>query len=291
MIAPYALKLAIQSLLKEKWINLLSVMTIAAGLFILSVSFFALYNIDIATKKLPEKFSMSVYLDDSLPQEGLDAVMDSFRNNRSVLSVRYISKDEAMKELKSYLKNSDYILEGLEENPLSSSLEIKLRKDAVGQEPARQLAREALKIKGVAEVEYGEKFLSTLTSVKNGFQATGLAFAVILSAGIIFVCYSTVKILFYRRTEEIETFKLLGATKGFIRTPFLIEGAVIGASGGLLSLAGCFFLYYAVLLRLGAAMPVFMAVLFPAPFFLSLPAIGMLLGLAGATIALGRLRY
>jgi len=118
-----------------------------------------------------------------------------------------------------------------------------------------------------------------------------LFFAAVLSTGIIFVCYSTVKILFYRRAEEIETFKLLGATKGFIRTPFLIEGAVIGVCGGLLSLVGCFVLYYTFLLRLSTTMPVFKALLFPADLFLSLPVLGMLLGLVGAAIALGRLRY
>jgi len=291
MIAPYALKLAIQSLLREKWINLLSVMTIAAGLFIISVSFFALYNIDLATKKLPEKFSLTVYLDNRLQQDEIGPLMDSFRKKKAVLSVRYISKEEAMKELKSSLKNSDYILEGLEENPLPDSLEIRLKKDEVEAETAQQLAVEALKIKGVSEVEYGEKFLSTLDAIKKGFKVIGLFFAAILSTGIIFVCYSTVKILFYRRTEEIETFKLLGATKGFIRIPFLIEGAVIGTCGGLLSLAGCFSLYYTFLLRLSMTMPVFKTILFPANLFLLLPVIGMLLGLTGAVIALGRLRY
>jgi len=291
MIAPYALRLAIQSLLREKWINLLSVMTIAAGLFIISVSFFVLYNIDIATKNLPEKFAMTVYLDNSLHKDKLGPLIDSFRKNKAVLSVRYISRDEAMKELKSSLKNSDYILEGLEENPLPESLEIKLKKDEVEAETAQQLASEALKIKGVTEVDYGEKFLSTLQSIKKGFKSAGLAFAAILSTGMIFVCYSTVKILFYRRTEEIETFKLLGATKGFIRTPFLIEGAVIGTCGGLLSLAGCFLLYYTFLLRLSITMPIFKTILFPADLFLPLPIIGMVLGITGAVIALGRLRY
>jgi cell division transport system permease protein len=291
MIAPYALRLAIQSLLREKWINLLSVMTIAAGLLIISVSFFVLYNIDIATKKLPEKFAMTVYLDNSLQKDALGPLIDSFRKNKAVLSVRYISKDEAMKELKSTLKNSDYILEGLGENPLPESLEIKLKKDEVEAETAQQLASEALKIKGVTEVDYGEKFLSTLNTIKKGFKAVGLGFAAILSTGIIFVCYSTVKILFYRRTEEIETFKLLGATKGFIRTPFLIEGAVIGACGGLLSLAGCLLLYYTFLLRLSITMPIFKTILFPANLFLPLPVIGMVLGITGAVIALGRLRY
>lgn len=291
MIAPYALKLAIRSLLREKWINLLSVMTIAAGLLIISISFFALYNIDIATKKLPEKFSLTVYLDKNLQRDELDSVIDAFRKKKTVLSVRYISKDEAMKELKSSLKNSDYILEGLEENPLPDSLEVRLKSDELGAETVQQFSREALKIKGVTEVNYGEKFLSTLESIKKGVKTIGLFFAIILSTGIIFVCYSTVKILFYRRSEEIETFKLLGATKGFIRTPFLIEGAVIGACGGLLSLIGCFSLYYTFLLRLSMTMPIFKAILFPANLFLPLPVLGMLLGLAGAVIALGRLRY
>lgn len=291
MLAPYALKLAIRSLLREKWINLLSVMTIAAGLIIISVSFLVLYNVDIATKKLPEKFSMIVYLDNNLQKDRLEPIMDSFRKKKPVLSVRYISKDEAMKELKSSLKNSAYILEGLEENPLPDSLEIKLRQEAVEAGTAQQLAGEALKIKGVKEVDYGEKFLSTLNSIKKAFKTIGLIFVAVLSTGIIFVCYSTVKILFYRRTEEIETFKLLGATKGFIRTPFLIEGAVIGICGGLLSLAGCFFFYYTVILRLSITMPVFKAILFPADLFLSLPVLGMLLGITGAIIALGRLRY
>jgi len=291
MIAPYALKLAVQSLLREKWINLLSVMTIAAGLLIISISFFALYNVDIATKKLPEKFSLAVYLEEDLKADELDSVVSSFKKNKSVLSVRFISKEEAMEELKSSLKNSDYILEGLEENPLPDSLEIRLKSDELGAETVQQISREALKIKGVSEVSYGEKFLSTLESVKKGVKAIGLFFAAVLSTGIIFVCYSTVKILFYRRAEEIETFKLLGATKGFIRTPFLIEGAVIGVCGGLLSLVGCFVLYYTFLLRLSTTMPVFKALLFPADLFLSLPVLGMLLGLVGAAIALGRLRY
>jgi cell division transport system permease protein len=291
MIAPYALKLAIQSLLREKWINLISIMTIAAGLLIISISFLVLYNVDIATKKLPEKFSMTVYLDNGLQNDRLGPIMDSFRKNKAVLSVRYISKNEALNELKASLKNSDYILEGLEENPLPDSLEIKLKKDEVETETARKLAGEALRIKGVKEVDYGEKFLATLNMIKKGVRAIGLVFVAVLSTGIIFVCYSTVKILFYRRTEEVETFKLLGATKGFIRMPFLIEGAVLGVFGGLLSLVGCFFLYYTVLTRLSLTMPVFKAILFPSDLFLTLPLIGTVLGLTGAALALGRLRY
>ena len=291
MSVPYAFKLALQSLRKDKWINLLSMLTIFAGLFIISLSFFIFYNIEAATRNLPEKFSLVVYLEDTLPRDKVEEVIASLRSRREVASVTYISKEEAFRELKATLKNSQYVLEGIDDNPLPDSLEIKLRKDAMGSEPVRRFAETTKKIKGVSEVDYGEKFLSTLHNIKNGVRIVGIILAVILSTGIVFVCYSTVKILFYRRNDEIETFKLLGATKGFIRAPFLIEGASIGTAGGLTSLVALYLLQHLVILKMAASVPFFKTLLFPASMFLSLPLIGMFLGISGAAIALGRLKY
>lgn len=288
---PYAFTLALQSMIREKWINILSVLSIASGLLIISLALFSVYNIDAATRSLPEKFSMVLYLDKDINKENVDSVVSALKKQGAVHSVRYIPKEEAMKELKAVLKNSSYVLDGLEENPLPDALEVKLTRDVVGPEAVKRLADEALKIKGVKEVEYAEKFLSALHYLKVGLKTIGIILIATLSTGIVFVCYSTVKILFYRRKEEIETFKLLGATRGFIRTPFLIEGAVIGTTGGILSLVGIFVFYYLVLLRLSVAMPIFKMILFPSTLFLPLPFLGMFLGVTGAAIALGRLRY
>jgi len=291
MPAPYALKLAAQSLFREKWINLLSVLTIGSGLLVISVAFLAAYNIEAATARLPEKFSMVLYLDDGSTMAQVDHTISSLKNNPAVSSVSYISKEDAMKELKATIRNADELFEGLDENPLPASLEVKLKKDAVGPDTVRKIAAEAGKLKGVAEVDYGEKFLSSLYSLRRGVKSLGLMLVTVMAAGIIFVCYSTVKILFYRRREEIETFKLLGATSWFIRFPFLLEGTVIGFAGGLISLTGIFCFYYFGILKLSLTTPLFRAVLFPSDIFLALPLIGLLLGLAGSAIALGRLRY
>jgi cell division transport system permease protein len=289
--SPYAFTLALQSMIREKWINILSILSIASGLIIIGLALFTVYNVDVATKNLPEKFSMIIYLDNDIQKDKVDAAVGSLRKKSSVLSVRYIPKEEAMKEMKAVLKNSSYVFDGLDENPLPDTLEVKLKKDTVEQGTVKKLADEALKIKGVKEVDYAEKFLSTLNHLKVGLKTIGIMLIVILSTGVVFVCYSTVKILFYRRKDEIETFKLLGATRGFIRTPFLIEGAVIGTAGGTLSLIGIFAFHYLVLLRLSVAMPIFKMILFPSDLFLPLPFVGMFLGTAGAVIALGRLKY
>jgi cell division transport system permease protein len=287
----YAFILAFQSLTREKWINILSVLTIASGLLIISLALFTVFNIDAATKSLPERFSLILYLDNDIQKEKVDSAVGILRKNNAVLSVRYIPKEEALKELKATLKNSSYVFEGLDENPLPDAIEVKLKKDAVGQETVRNLAAQVKKIPGVKEVDYAEKFLSTLHYLRVGMKTIGLILIASLGAGIVFVCYSTVKILFYRRNEEIETFKLLGATKAFIRTPFLIEGALIGTTGGIVSLLGIFAFYYIVLLRLSVSMPIFKLILFPSDLFLVLPFVGMFLGVTGAALAIGRLKY
>jgi cell division transport system permease protein len=291
MTFPYAFRLAAQSILHEKWINLLSILTIAAGLFFIAITALSVYNVDIATKKLPEKFSMMLYLKDNLSREEIENIINTVRKDGSIETVKYISKDDALKELKAVLKDTVYVLDGLGENPLFDSIEVKLKNVSVNPETAKRLASELGQIKGVGEIEYGEQFLSSIYSVKTGMKTITILFIIVMSVGIIFVCYSTVKILFYRKNEEIETYKLLGATRRFITAPFIIEGAVIGFSGGLISLFGILLLYYTVILEHTLTIPLFKAIIFPINIALFLPLIGLLIGITGSAIAIGRIKY
>ena len=287
----YSLRLAIQSVWHEKWINLLSVLTIAAGLFMITLTFFSVYNMDLATKKLPEKFSMMLYLNNDLSEQEIGNIMSTLGKNSAVERARFISKDKALEELRGVLKNADYVLEGINENPLPASIEVKLRQESVSISKVKKLAADIRKIKGIEEVEYGEQFLNSIHSIKAGAQTLGLFMISIMSTGVIFVCYSTVKIMFYRRKEEIETFKLLGATRGFIRAPFVIEGGILGIGGGVVSLIGTMALYYTLFYKLALTMPIFKIIVFPSEVFIALPFVGLALGVSGAVIALGRIRF
>jgi cell division transport system permease protein len=291
MALAYPFRLAMQSMLREKWINLISVLTIAAGLLLTTVIVLSVYNIDLATRKLPEKFSMMVYLKDDLSREQRKGILYDIKEDDAVKSVTFISKDRALNELKSTFKDIAYVLDGLGENPLFDSVEVKLKSEAVGPETAKELTAKFKKIQGIEEIVYGEKFLSSIHSLKVGIKNIGFIFVVIMSVGMIFVCYSTVKILFYRKNREIETYKLLGATRGFIRAPFMIEGAVVGLSSGILSLAGILSLYYLIILKLSFAIPLFKTIVFPINMSFFLPVIGLLIGLTGAFLAIGRIKY
>ncbi|MEE9524560.1 MAG: permease-like cell division protein FtsX [Thermodesulfovibrionales bacterium] len=286
----YLLRLAIKSILREKWINILTAITIGFALLILSITVFTLYNIELVSKKLPEKFTIMVYLKDGLSRDEIDSSKELMEREKLVKSVVYISKEEAFKELKESLKGSGYILEGLDENPLSPSFEIRIKKGLFSMEAVEELIKKLESKPQVDAVDYGKGFLDFVQSFKNAMRMVGIFFATLIFLAIIFVIYSTVKILFYRRNDEIETYKLLGATAGFIRAPFLIEGGVIGLLGGIFGIIESYAFYY-VLFNLGSDIPLLGYMSFPVHIFGVLPVVGLLLGLFGTVFALGRVKF
>lgn len=287
----YSIRLALQSLWHELWINLLSMLTIAMGLLVITLVMSSLYNINLFTRKLPERFFIVAYLKDSVSDKDAQEIMASLRGRATIEKVRYVSKAEALKELKTSLKDAEYILEGLNENPLPASIEVRFKKEAVGPESIKSFVDNLRKVNGIDDVQYGEKFLLSIHSIKNGMETIGLILTIVVISGITFICYSTVKILFYRRKDEIETLKLLGATRGFIRTPFVIEGSIIGIVGGIMSMIIALAFYYSVFYKLSATVPIVRTIVFPMEILISLPVLGLFLGITGSLIAMGRIKF
>ncbi|MDX9715287.1 MAG: permease-like cell division protein FtsX [Dissulfurispiraceae bacterium] len=287
----YAFKSASRSLAKEKWINLLSVFTVASSLLMLIFVFLFLYNTHVLVQKLPERFSMVVYLKNNITQEATQALFEEFKQRKDIEIAKYNSKENAMDELKHKLGTSRFLLDGLEENPLSSSFELKLTQQAaLTQSTVRKIYNEVMKMPGVDDVYYGEKVVSAFHLVQRSIQNSSVIIFFAIAFGVIFVIYSTVKILFYRRTDEIETLKLLGATRSFIRQPFLIEGGIIGLMGGGLGVLGAFVFYIGITYRLSSVIPLLNKLAFPLEMLALLPLAGLVLGIIGSAIAIGRLK-
>ncbi|MEW5746419.1 MAG: permease-like cell division protein FtsX [Nitrospirota bacterium] len=290
MTLAYSFKSALASIRREKWINMLSILTVASSLLIATLTMFALYNVELVTSHLPERFTMLIHLKDVVSAEEAQSLAASLKQRTDVAQVTYISKEEALAELKHAFKDTHSLLEGLDENPLASSIELKLKKEFVAQSATAKIAGEIKKLPGVDAVYYGEKIAEAIYLIKKSVQNVSAIILLTISAGVIFVTYSTVKILFYRRNEEIEILKLLGATGSFIRAPFLIEGSIIGLCGGLLGIVGAFLFYFAVTYRLSVVIPILKTLVFPLGILGALPFIGIVLGLAGSALAIGRLR-
>ena len=229
----YSIQSALKNLWMEKWINILTTLSVGVGLLILSTFVTVTLNMDSVLKRWARSFGIVVYLDDNISAEATGTVREFFRQDPDILEVTFISEDEAIKELRTILGKDASILDDLKDNPLPSSFELKLKRALLEPVFVKKKAEEIEKISGVAQVQYGEKWLASLSTVSRIMKASAIFMGGAILIAIIFITYNTIKIFFYRRKEEIETLKLLGATKAFIRLPFLIEGLVIGLLGGI----------------------------------------------------------
>ncbi|MCX7793400.1 MAG: ABC transporter permease [Thermodesulfovibrionales bacterium] len=293
MITGYSFRFAIESLRKELWINIMAALSAGIGLFLVGIVVLAVLNINLITKKLPEKLTIILYLKDRTSEEQIDRVIRSLKENSMIGSVKFISRDEALHELKNKLKDSSLLLEGLDENPLPDSVEIKLKQEHLEKDAINSLLQQLRSIPEVEDIDYGKDLMESIVLIKRLSDKLGAAFLLIMMAGIIFNFYTTIKILFYRRKEEIETFKLLGASRGFIKAPFLIEGAVIGLAGGLIASLAVTGLYQA-LNFLSEKMPFITTFNLQAQIFyfiIGLLFSGVILGITGAILSIGRIRY
>lgn len=291
MYLGYGIKTAIKGMAQEKWINLLCVLTVASSLLIIILTWLLLYNIESVANKLHARFGMVIFLDDKLQPAEIQTIIDKVKQRGEIEELRYISKDDALKELKERLKEESYVFEGLDVNPLSPAIEIRLKKTYINPEQVIGIAKQLKAIEGVDEVYSAEKIAEAINAFYMSLSNLSIIILSTLAVGIIFVVYSTVKILFYRRIEEIETIKLLGATRAFIRMPFLVEGCIIGFLGGLISIGLSLLLYFAVTYRLSSVFPLLQTILYPVEMIPIFPFVGAVLGLLGAFIAVGRLRF
>lgn len=291
MQLPYPLHVALQSIWREKWINLLTVLAVATSLLIVTLMYFALFNIEQLTSSLPERFSISVYLKDGLSQEEVQALTAQIRKRQDVADVKYISKEQALEELKKSVSDIGAVLEGLQDNPLSSSLDVKLKQAYVSVASVRSISDNLKTLPGVDSVYNGEKIAETISQLKHAITNIGLAVFSLIAFGVIFVIYSSVKNLFYRKREDVEILKLLGASGAFIRLPFLMEGGTIGFVGGTLGMFGAYGCYYLLVTQLGELLPFVHSLIFPQEIAFALPLGGLFFGIFGALVAIGRIRF
>lgn len=289
----YSVQTAFKSILRDKWLNLLTILSIGISLLILSAFVTITLNMDSLLKRWSKSFGLVVYLDDGLNMEAENTLKAFFQKDPDIIKVIYISKEEAIKELKLVLGSNAHIIKGLKENPLPSSFELKLKNELLNTSTVKQKAAQISSMTGVDEVQYGEKWLSSLNTISRIMKLSASFLGTAIFIAIIFITYNTIKIFFYRRNDEIETLKLLGATRGFIRLPFLIEGLFIGLMGGIFGSFALFGLHSLILIKGTELMPAIRAVIisFPPEVYLSVPLAGAVMSFTGSLIAVGKIKY
>jgi cell division transport system permease protein len=289
----FSCQTAFKNILSEKWINFLTMLSISVGLLLFTSYLTITLNIDTVIKRWGAGFGMVVYLEDGLSMETKDTIKELLKQDPDIIELNYVSSDEALRELREVLGHRSSIVDSLEGNPLPSSFELKLKRDALNPINIEHKAGRIREMTGVEDVQYGEKWLSSLNTISIVMNAIALLLGVVIFIAVAFITYSTIKVLFYRRKDEIETLKLLGATRSFIKMPFLIEGLFIGGVSGVISALSLFALYRFMVMKLAAFLPSIKGLLvsLPPEAYIAIPLAGAVMSLTGSFFATGRIRY
>ncbi len=235
------------------------------------------------------KVEISTFLRTDITEEERNTLQADIVEMPQVEDVTFVTQAEALAEFKELYKNQPEFHQFLDEDSLPASFRIKLQ-DAEDTEPVAALIRGR---PGVDDVRFGGQFVKTLLQVNGFLRTVTLVLAIILMAAAAALIANTIRLGIFARREEIGIMKLVGATKWFIRIPFMLEGvfaALVGAiiAGGIV-LAADLFLFP----RIGDAFPFLSRVFFftngeMAQILIGLAAGGAIVGLVGSGLALRR---
>ena len=283
----YLLRRALDALRRGPFVTLVAVGTIFVAVFATGLFAAVLSGTERLMHAWGGEVQFSVYL---RPGTDLAPARAAAERLAPGLAVEAVSSRAALQRLKVSLGDEAGVLEGVGEQALPASIEV--RAPGIGLEAARALARRLEAVPGAEEVDYGNVWLERLERFLRRARLVGLLLFGMLSLATAVLVANTLRLAVYARRDEIEIMKLVGATDSFVGTPFLIEGLLQGLAGAGLAVLALLGAQAVLLPRLKAAVPlaerIARADVLPTSLLLGLLAGGAALGLVASSLSLLR---
>jgi cell division transport system permease protein len=231
------LREAVAGIRRAPILTALSVMAI--GLSVFSIGLFALtaHNIDVALSDVEGRVEVVAYLRDDASEELIEIARHEIESFPEVEAARYVSKVEALYEASRELTEFSDVYSDLEVNPLPASLEISLRPDHRTPADVEAVADRVSSYHFVEEARYGREWVDRIYSLRRVAGGAAVVLGASFALGAALLIGIAVRMSVLARSKEIAIMQTVGATDGYIRRPFLIEGLLTGVGGGLLALA------------------------------------------------------
>lgn len=227
----YCLRDALISIVRNGWLTVASVSIVAVSLIILGGSVLLVLNADHLTGKLESNVEISVFIQEDATGKEVTQLGQDIKAMPSVNETTFISKEQALRDMKKSFGEQGDILDDLGKNPLNDAYRIK----AKNAEQVPVLAKQFEEMPNVEKVRYGKGLVEKLLVITEWVRKSSLAVMGILAVAAVFLISTTIRMSVFSRRREIGIMKYLGATNWFVRAPFLIEGLILGLSGALIA--------------------------------------------------------
>jgi cell division transport system permease protein len=277
---------ALLSFRRAPLLSALSITTIAFSLFTLGLFGLVAINLREALEGLEERVEIVAFVLRGTPAETITLATQDIAAFPEVQDVTYVTEEQALARARRELVEFRDAYRDLQVNPLPASIEVRLKP---GNRDATTVERVARRLRGfefVNDVRYGRDWVQKLDHLRNITGIVGLVIGLAFAAVAVVIIGVTIRLTLLQRAREISIMRLVGATNWFIRGPFLLEGALKGLLGGLLSLVLC---YAGYLLFRDQSGGTFAGLIFFLPYqMVAIVVFGVLLGLGGSLVSVGR---
>jgi cell division transport system permease protein len=277
---------ALLSFRRAPLLSALSITTIAFSLFTIGLFGLVAINLREALRGIEERVEIVAFVLRGTPTETITLATQDIAAFPEVQDVSFVSEEQALARARTELVEFRDAYRDLKANPLPASIEVRMKQ---GFRESASVERVAERVRGfsfVDDVRYGRDWVQRLDQLRNVTGLVGLVIGLAFAGVAVVIIGVTIRLTILQRAREISIMRLVGATNWFIRGPFLLEGALKGLLGGFLSLLLCFAGY--LLFRDTTSGPFAGLIFFRPEHMLVIMVFGVLLGLGGSLVSVGR---
>jgi cell division transport system permease protein len=261
-------------------LSALSITTIAFSLFAVGLFGLVVVNIREALEKVEERVEIRAFVAEKTPVEQIALAASDVAKYPEVQTVDLVTQEQALERARKELGEFKDVFEA---EFLPASLDVHLRPGYRDPTSVRRVADRLRALSFVDDVRFGEDWITQLYRLRNIAGVAAIALGLAFAAVAVIIIGTTIRMAVLARTREISIMRLVGATDGYIRRPFLIEGFIKGVLGGLLALGLTW-----MAIRLVSGYLNFQTVFFDQRLALIGLAAGAMMGLFGSAFSVGR---
>jgi cell division transport system permease protein len=232
----YFFEEALVSLWRSRLVTVVSVGTMAISLFVFGAFLIAASNLSSAVSEWSRKIQVTFYLQDGVQPHDRESLATRLQGDPAVASVEYVSREQAVERFKRLFQDLATLPEDLGESPFPAALEVTLSAGRDAPQDAQRIVAVYGNLPGVEEVQYDLLWVQRLfTAIRLTRWAGGLLGGILVLASV-FTISNVVRLTAYSRQDEIDIMRLVGATQGYVKGPFIVEGMIQGGLGGLVAI-------------------------------------------------------
>lgn len=289
----YFIVRALRNMRQSPFLCTAAISTVMVALVILAFFAMVILNIEQLTRNWSREVQVSAYLEQPLNATAVRQKSSRIELFPEVEKVIYISPQEAYERFRVRLGDDADILRGMKSDFLPASFAISLKEKFRNRSGVEKVVERLQQDKQFNDLRYGQEWLEKFEAFLALMHAAGLILGGFLLFAALFIVSNTIRLTLFARREELEVMALVGGTPGFIKTPFLLEGALQGAAGGVLAVL-ISYSFFQVFLRenlahLLIASGVGRIEFLPPLWQLALVVTGACLGLIGSFLSLRKL--